>query len=284
MFHLIIRRCCGKIQLERQVVMKTEKDYARQRAEDLQRLRGFRLLDDDFMAKVFEDKACAELLLRIILKKNDLIVKEVLGQYALKNLQGRSARLDIFATDSTGKVYDIEVQRSDRGAVAKRARYNAALIDANITEPGDEYQALNECYVIFITENDVIGAGLPLYHAERMILETGKSFNDEQHILYVNAQITDETELGRLMHDMWCVEAEDMHYSVLADRVRYFKENEEGVATMCRAMEEMRNDTEFKTRLDDIRHMVEAFNLSVAEVLKAMRIPESEHARYIAAL
>lgn len=93
----------------------------RQREEDLQRLRGFRLLDDDFMAKVFEDKACAELLLRIILQKNDLMVREVHGQLSLKNLQGRSARLDVFAVDSTGKVYDIEVQRSDRGAVAKRA-------------------------------------------------------------------------------------------------------------------------------------------------------------------
>lgn len=261
-----------------------EKEFLRQREEDLQRLRGFRLLDDDFMAKVFEDKACAELLLRIILKKNDLIVKEVYGQLALKNLQGRSVRLDVFATDSTGKVYNIEVQRSDRGAVAKRARYNAALIDANITEPGDEYEALNECYVIFITENDVIGAGLPIYHAERVIQETGNPFGDEQHILYVNAQIRDETELGKLMHDMWCVEAEDMHYSVLAERVRYFKENEEGVATMCRAMEEMRNETEFRTRLNDIRNMIETFNLTVNEVMSAMKIPESERERYLAAI
>ena len=259
-------------------------EFARQHAEDLQRLRGFRLLDDDFMAKVFEDKACAELLLRIILNKADLVVNEVHGQLTLKNLQGRSARLDVFAADSTGQVYNIEVQRSDRGAVAKRARYNAALIDANITEPGDEYQALNECYVIFITENDVIGADLPLYHADRIVLETGKSFGDGSHIIYVNAQITDETALGRLMHDMWCVEAEDMHYDVLADRVRYFKENEEGVATMCRAMEEMRNETEFKTRLDAIRNMVETFNLALVDVLNALKIPESEHERYISAL
>lgn len=261
-----------------------KQEFVRQREEDLQRLRGFRLLDDDFMAKVFEDKACAELLLRIILKKNDLVVKEVHGQLVLKNLQGRSARLDVFATDSTGKVYNIEVQRSDRGAVAKRARYNAALIDANITEPGDEYQALNECYVIFITENDVIGAGLPIYHAERVIQETGKPFGDEQHILYVNAQIRDETELGRLMHDMWCVEAEDMHYGVLAERVRYFKEDKEGVASMCRAMEEMRNDTEFRTRLIDIQNMIETFNLTVNDVMNAMKIPESERERYLAAL
>ena len=33
--------------------------------EDLQRIRGFRLMDDDFMSKCFEDYACVELVLRI---------------------------------------------------------------------------------------------------------------------------------------------------------------------------------------------------------------------------
>lgn len=42
-------------------------DFEKKHQEDLQRLRGFRLLDDDFMTKVFEDIQCAELLLRIIL-------------------------------------------------------------------------------------------------------------------------------------------------------------------------------------------------------------------------
>ncbi len=170
----------------------------------------------------------------------------------------------------------------------RRGHYNAALIDANITEPGDDYQALNECYVIFITENDVIGKGLPIYHAERMILETGKPLGDEQHIIYVNAQIKDETELGRLMHDMWCTRADDMHYGFLAERVRYFKEDEEGVTIMCRAMEEMRNETAeitaFKTRLEALIQIMGAFKVTVEEDLKVLQIPESEHARYSAAI
>ena len=33
-----------------------------------------------------------------------------------------------------------------------------------------------------------------------------------------------------------------MKYKILADRVRYFKEDEKGVATMCKAMEDMRNE------------------------------------------
>ena len=46
--------------------------------EDLQRLRGFRLLDDDFLTKCFEgDTASIELVLRIILEKQDLKVVDV---------------------------------------------------------------------------------------------------------------------------------------------------------------------------------------------------------------
>ena len=114
-------------------------------------------------------------------------------------------RLDILAVDEADRVYNIEVQRNDKGAGVKRARYNSSLLDANVTEPG----AL---------------------------------FGDESHILYVNAQIKDDTALGQLMHDFSCTSAEEMHYQILADRVRYFKEDTEGVATMCKVMEDMRNE------------------------------------------
>ena len=133
--------------------------------------------------------------MQVILNRNDLKVISVTSQYAIKNLQGRSVRLDILAVDN------IEIQRNNKGAGVKRARYNSSLIDANVTEPGDQYQELNETYVIFITENDVLEENLPIYHVDRIIRETGKMFNDESHIIYVNSQIKDETALGKLMHD-----------------------------------------------------------------------------------
>ena len=81
---------------------------------------------------------------------------------------------------------------------------------------------------------------LPIYHIDRVIRETGEVFEDESHIIYVNSKIQDNTALGKLMHDFSCKKAENMYYKVLADRVRYFKENKEGVAIMCKAIEEMR--------------------------------------------
>ena len=216
-------------------------DFEKKHQEDLQRLRGFRLLDDDFMTKVFEDISCAELLLRIILNDEGIRVLEAHSQRGIKNLQGRSVKLDILAVDSHNRVFNVEVQRSDRGAGAKRARYNSALIDANVTEPGDQYEDLNETFVIFITENDVMKEGLPIYHVDRTVIETGKLFGDEAHIIYVNSQIHDESALGKLMYDFYCTDAGKMNYEILADRVRYFKEDERGVEIMCREMEIMRN-------------------------------------------
>ena len=224
--------------------VKTQKDldFERKHEEDLRRIRDFRLMDDNFMSKVFEDKPCAEFLLQIILNRDDLKVKEVHGQHDLNNIQGRSVRLDILAVDHEKRAYNVEVQRSDSGAVAKRARYNSSLLDANLTQKGDAYDALNETYVIFITENDVLRGGLPIYHINRIIEEMGKSFGDEAHIIYVNSQIKDDTALGKLMHDFTCTNPDDMNYPVLAQRVRYFKEDTKGVATMCRAFEEVREE------------------------------------------
>lgn len=252
--------------------------------KDLERIRNFRLLDDDFMTKVFEDKACAELLVQITLERDDLMIRQVITQRDTKNLQGRSLRLDIFAVDAGNRVVNVEVQRADKGAGFKRARYHSSLLDTNITDPGDELQNLDETYMVMITENDVIGKGLPIYHLERVILETGEIVPDESHIIYVNSQITDDTALGRLMHDFRCTDAKDMYYKVLADRVRYFKEDEKGVASMCKAIEDMRNEVAAEatakatreTMINIARSMIAAGKLGHDEIAQYTSLMLSE--------
>ena len=212
--------------------------------EDLQRLRGFRLLDDDFLTKCFEgDTASIELVLQIVLEKPDLKVLDVRTQVFVENLLDRSVRLDILATDSTGAKLNVEVQRSDKGAGRKRARYNSSMMDANLLKKGEDFDKLPETWVIFITENDVMGKGLLLYPIERCFLGTGERFEDGSHILYVNGAYRSDTPIGKLMHDFSCTDAADMYYGILADRVRFFKESKEGIKIMCRAMEDMRDQT-----------------------------------------
>ena len=215
-----------------------EKELWRQKF--LEVLKGFRLLDDNFMTAAFQGSLeCIDLVLQIVLRKPEVKATKAVTQDTLKNLHGRSVRLDIhaFADD---KEINVEIQRGGKGAGEQRARYHGSIMDANVLLPGEDYENLPESYVIFITETDVLGDGLPIYTIERIIKENGKSFHDGSHIIYVNSSITDEnTSLGRLMHDFRCTKADDMYYPVLAERVRYLKENEEGVATMCEAMEKL---------------------------------------------
>lgn len=241
-----------------------------QHQEDLQRIRGFRMIDDDFMNVVFDDNVeGTELLLRIILNNPTINVNSVKTQRVMKNLLGRDVWLDIDANDDTGKEYNIEIQRADRGAERKRARYHSSIKDAHLLKAGDDFSKLPESYVIFITENDVMKGGLPIYFIERVITNTCEPFNDGEHIVYVNGEDKNSsTELGRLMHDFYCTDADDMHFKQLADRVRYFKENEEGVKRMCATLEKMRDETAERTKILIAINMIKDGKLSLEEIAK----------------
>ncbi len=245
--------------------------------EDLQRLRGFRLLDDDFLTKCFEgDTASIELVLQIVLEKSDLKVLDVRTQVFVENLLNRSVRLDILATDSTGAKLNVEVQRSDKGAGRKRARYNSSMMDANLLKKGEDFDKLPETWVIFITENDVMGKGLPLYPIERCFLGTGERFEDGSHILYVNGAYRGDTPIGKLMHDFSCTDAADMYYGTLADRVRFFKESKEGIEIMCRAMEDMRNQTLKEGAINSAKRMLADGILTLEKIAEYAGLPLDE--------
>lgn len=106
------------------VLLLKEPENTERRKLLLSKIAQFRLFDDDFMSKVFEDDIEAtEFLLKIILQRDDLKVIESKGQVTIKNLLGRSVRLDIKAKDTAGKMYNIEVQRADEGAGEKLAYF-----------------------------------------------------------------------------------------------------------------------------------------------------------------
>lgn len=210
------------------------------REELLKKIREFCLLDDDFMSRVFDENIeCTESILRIILDKPGLKVSEVHTQREIKNLRGHSVRLDIEARDTDNEPIDVEIQRSDKGAGVKRARYNSSMMDAITLVKNEDYDKLPESYVIFITENDVMGANLPIYHADRIVSETGKPLGDGTHIVYVNGAYRDESPIGKLMHDFSCKNPADMYYKPLAEQVRYYKKDAKGVKAMSRIVEDI---------------------------------------------
>ena len=251
------------------------------RQEDLERIKRFRLMDDVFLTKCFEDDTeSTQFVLRIILNKPDLVVLDVHTQVFVANLLNRSVKLDVVATDSEGRKINVEVQREDKGAGKRRARYNASMMDASFLEKGTDFDQLPEVYVIFITENDVLRQNKPLYEIERCILGTGERFGDGSHILYVNGAYRDETPLGKLMHDFACPEPSQMYYDELAERVKFFKESKEGVTTMCKAMEDMREKSlkegERKNMIDTAKRMLLLGRYALEEIADISGLPLEE--------
>ena len=68
------------------------------------------------------------------------------------------------------------------------------------------------------------------------------------------------------MHDFYCTDPKDMNYKILAERVRYFKEDEKGVATMCRVMEDMRNETAREEGIAMAQRLLKLGKLSYEEI------------------
>ena len=201
-------------------------------------IQKFRLIDDAFFNVCFDNYVEGmQLLLHIFFGRDDLIVKHVVTQQSADNLYGRGVRFDVLAEDSEGKLYDCEIQRANEGAIPRRARYNSSMMDSRELAKGEDFSSLPETWVIFITENDIYGAGFPLYHVERIIEELQRPFDDGAHILYVNGANRDDTPLGKLMQDFFCENPKKMNYKELAERVDYFKAEAEGVNTMCELME-----------------------------------------------
>lgn len=248
--------------------------------EHLARLKRLRLMDDDFMTKCFEgEPACVELVLRIILDMPGLTVIESRTQVSVANLINRSVRLDVLASGSDGQRMNIEIQRSDKGAGRKRARFHSSMMDAGLLDRGDGFESLPETYVVFITERDVIGRGESVYRFDRCDLRTGESFGDGSHILYVNGAFRDQSPIGRLMHDFSCTDPAQMYYETLAKRTHYFKEGE-GIPEMCREYEKLLEEGEAKGRAEEririAKNMLAAGSYAIEEIAKLSNLPLDE--------
>ncbi len=262
-------------------MVDAEKQDDLKRKETLEAIEKLCLLDDNLMTLVFDRNIEAtELLLNVILQRNDLKVLEVIGQREYKNpmIGGRSITIDIFAVDGDGKVYDVEVQRASAGADVHRARFHSSMIDTKMLKAKQDFKEIHDSYVIFITASDVMGAGLPLYHINRVIEETGVCFNDGSHIIYVNGSYKNDNDpVGKLMHDFRCVGSVDMFYPELAKQVKYFKETEGGREIMCQVFEDLAEKRAEEARIEEKRafalRMIARGKLTVEEIAEDADLP-----------
>ena len=95
--------------------------------------------------------------------------------------------MDVWIHTNQNETINVEVQRNEKGAPPRRARYHASLMDTHTSLLHREFKELEDMHVVFITETDVFKQALPIYHIECTTKEIKEDFNHGMHIVYVNA-------------------------------------------------------------------------------------------------
>lgn len=197
-----------------------------------------RMIDDIFFQKMFEDRAACEEILRVCMEDPALKVLEVVPQRELKNLQGRSVKLDAYCRLGDGRLVDVEVQRADNDDHFRRVRYNGACLTVNVKERGKKFREVPDVCVIYITEFDVFNGGHTMYHVNKVVQETGEMIQDGQQEIYLNAKVDDGTIQAALMKNFMREEVADERFPEVSRRFYALKHDKEEVTHMCKELQE----------------------------------------------
>ena len=199
-------------------------------------------IDDVMFRKLAEDKQFCQEILRVIMSDPDLTVMDNTPQYPVTNLQGRSVILDAHCKLGNGREVDIEVQKANDDNHQKRVRYNGSVLTANIMDPGKKFEKVPDICVVFISRFDMFKDGIPLYHVDRVVRETGKVVDNGFEEIYVNAAVKDGSEVSELM-EVFVSDAvyNDKFPYTSAGKQRY-KESKEGQEIMCEIMERLNTE------------------------------------------
>ena len=203
------------------------------------------VIDDQFFQKIAEDKEVCEELLQILLDKPDLQIIEAQTQRKLPNLQARAVILDALCKDSSGNLFNIEVQKDDKKRdhskaeeYQKRVRFNLASMDTAFAEKGTEFHRLPDLYAVFISQIDPFGENHAAYHVRRSLAETETTLYNGINEIYVNTASNDGTLVAELMQYFENSNGINPKFEKLSYRVEQFKNDETEVTTMASVFDE----------------------------------------------
>ncbi len=158
-------------------------------------------ISNDFLfGKVMRNPNICKKLIESILDIKIGHIEYPEGQKAIDiALDAKSVRLDVYAADSGGTVYNLEMQASNTRELPRRARYYQGMIDLNMVEKGERYWELDDSYVIFICTFDAFGKGRHIYTFENTCKEEkGLKLLDGATKIFLNSAGTADDVSGDL--------------------------------------------------------------------------------------
>ena len=108
------------------------------------------ITDDYMFCIVMQNKAICTTVLNMVLAQTIGPITDITYQKTFNQIgYAKSVRLDVWVTDSSGTVYDVEMQATNKQDLAKRLRYYQSVIDVSSLEKGGHYTDLPNSFIIF---------------------------------------------------------------------------------------------------------------------------------------
>ena len=154
------------------------------------------ILSNNFMfGEVMRDKRICRQFLSEVLKKDIAEIEFAAKESVLDSVyDSHGVRLDIIAKDSSGNIYDVEMQNPDKHDIERRSRYYVGNIDKEYFPRGKkDYNDLHDCYVIFVCTFDHVGAGYAYYEKTSFYNnDLSMPYNDGSHLIILNSEYKKE--------------------------------------------------------------------------------------------
>ena len=222
---------------------------------------------DAISSMVLQDKKVAEIIINIVRNatntdattSSDIKLSTSETQYSLKNWNhGRNIIGDFKGfcpEDNT--IYGIEPQCYIQKSIHHRDRYYGSMIDVSFLKSGQDFAELPNRCIIVLTEKDFSSNDPMIQHIKKVDLMSGNVINSGEEEIIVNlAATTDDSELGQFIRDWINPNPDDIKNPVLAEVLRYYKFNPEGVHEMYTKWEEAQHED----RINFVSIMLERFS------------------------
>ena len=152
------------------------------------------ITDDFFFCKIMSEPTLCKQMIEVLLNIEVDHIENINNQHSIApSYDSRSIRLDVYVKNSD-KVFDIEMQTTNKYNLEKRSRYYQSVLDLDDLSKNMDYKKLKESYIVFICTYDPFLQGILQYTVEQSFLEKpGVRYDDNTHKVFYNL-LSDELE------------------------------------------------------------------------------------------
>ena len=226
---------------KKEMVKKT----AEQHSEETEALVAeLRPIDDTLFEVIVQREGVFEEILDAVFEGKRPKVRKlsVSAQKSIRNISGRSVRIDAVGEDGKNIVYGLEVQRSDNDNHLKRARLIEAILTAYFSEKSAAFADVPDVCIVFMTEFDYLKTNSAVTKIRLLAEGVGDNaktveVNDGSELYFVSAKVDDGSKASRMMRLFLQSSFEDVEFPCLSKAVMDVKNDPEEVKKMCATIE-----------------------------------------------